>query len=214
MPPSDEQVQVERPRFYATIPAAGLSRRMGGPKLLLPWDGSTVIEAVIEAWRSGGVSEIAVVIRKDDAALGEVCDRTGVAVVRPAVDPVDMKASLQAAVEYLRTSRRPTGRDAWLFAPADMPQLSPAVIRRLCAAHDPDRPEALVPTFEGRRGHPVLAPWSWTDLLADLAPEEGLKHLLSRRPWREIAVADRRVLGDLDTPEDYRRAVGGYTSPG
>ena len=48
--------------IYAVVPAAGRSRRMGQPKLLLGMGGQTVIEHVITALREGGVDRVLVVI--------------------------------------------------------------------------------------------------------------------------------------------------------
>lgn len=56
-------------RAFAIVPAAGLSRRMGAPKLLLPWGSATVIEAVVARWRASPVERIVVVVRRDDQPL-------------------------------------------------------------------------------------------------------------------------------------------------
>jgi len=58
-------------RAFAIVPAAGLSRRMGAPKLLLPWGSATVIEAVVARWRASPVERIVVVVRRDDQPLQE-----------------------------------------------------------------------------------------------------------------------------------------------
>ncbi|MCS7269454.1 MAG: NTP transferase domain-containing protein, partial [Gemmataceae bacterium] len=53
----------------AVVPAAGQSRRMGRPKLLLPWKGSTVVETVVHTVRQGGVDRVLVVIGPESFPL-------------------------------------------------------------------------------------------------------------------------------------------------
>ena len=73
-----------------------------------------------------------------------------------------MKASLQAALRHIDANFAPAASDAFLVAPADMPRLSAAIINRLLDEHYANPESAiLVPTLRGRRGHPVLFPWSF-----------------------------------------------------
>lgn len=197
---------------FAVVPAAGVSARMGSPKLLLPWGDSTVIETVLDAWRAGGIARIVVVVRPDDDELAARCEGAGASVVRPAVAPPDMKTSVSHALAAARRLYRPSDDDAWLLAPADMPLLSPAVIASLLAAHRPTSPQVLIPVVDGRRGHPILIPWRWASEVDELGENEGVNVLVARRPVREIPTQDVGIRVDLDTPEDYRRAAAEATS--
>ncbi|MCE9525905.1 MAG: nucleotidyltransferase family protein [Planctomycetales bacterium] len=148
------------PRFFAIIPAAGNSTRMGTPKLLLPVNGRTMVEQTLAAWRASGVEKVIVIIRPDDQELAEVCRDCDAEVVVPPVAPPEMKDSVQCGLRYIEANFVPTNEDAWLLAPADMPNLSPRVIEALMAKHNPRKPKILVPTLDGKRGHPVLFPWT------------------------------------------------------
>jgi molybdenum cofactor cytidylyltransferase len=74
----------------------------------------------------------------------------------------------------------------------------------LIAAFDPERGAlVVVPTFEGKRGNPVL--WSrrfFTDLGA-IEGDVGARHLIGRygEAVVEVAVAGKAALVDVDTPE-------------
>ncbi len=204
-------------RTFAILPAAGHSRRIGRPKLLLPLaDGRVLIDHVLAAWRASTIDEIVVVMRQDDAPLAERCQGPRTTIVQPDVDPPDMKASIAAGIDYLRDSRRPAADDAWLVAPADMPMLSAGAIDAVIAAYQqqlaardaahPNLPlQIVVPHHAGRRGHPVLLPWSIATEVAALGPDEGLKQLIARHPLLTIDVPDVGILTDVDTPEDYTR---------
>jgi CTP:molybdopterin cytidylyltransferase MocA len=116
-----------------------------------------------------------------------------------------MKDSVAEALRYLAQHFQPTWRDTWLLAPADLPQLSAAVIGKLLEAHRPDDPRILVPSHEGRRGHPVLFPWNLAEEVPRLGDNEGVNLLLKRHPVTEIACGVAALPADVDTPADYRR---------
>ncbi len=186
---------------------------MGRPKLLLPWGQSTVIETVIAAWRAGGVQRVIAVVRADDPELASRCRAAGANVVQPERPPPEMKDSVRLALHAARDAYAPSDDDAWLLAPADMPRLSSQLVARLLAEHDPAHPHILIPVVKGRRGHPILVPWRWARLVDDLAADEGINALVGRQPVRQIPTEDPSIREDLDTPEDYRRALGEETFP-
>ncbi|MFM9068314.1 MAG: NTP transferase domain-containing protein [Planctomycetota bacterium] len=205
-------------KTVAIIPAAGHSRRMGEPKLLLPWNGQAVIQHVLQAWKATAVDRILVVVRQSDHQLAAICQQERVEVLQPAIDPPDMKASVQVALRWLEAESTETGRaspGAWLLAPADQPRIAAAVIQQLLAEFAataatipvPDRPvpAILVPVYHGRRGHPVLFPWQLAEAVHRLEENDGVNRLLRDFPVHEIAVSQPSIVDDLDTPEDYQR---------
>lgn len=198
---------------YAIIPAAGRSVRMGSPKLLLPWGEQTVIEAVLSAWRASRVSRVVMTVHPGDVELAKIAAAAGAEIVTVDPPPVDMKASVLAGLDYVEAKYLPTPNDAWLLAPADMPMLSPQSIDLLLDAWNENlsrnAEEILALSRAGRRGHPVLFPWSFAAAARKLGPDEGLNRLLDEFGCRELPVNDEGSFVDLDTPEDYRRWSGG-----
>jgi molybdenum cofactor cytidylyltransferase len=192
-------------RFFAIVPAAGRSVRMGRPKLLLPWGDATLVEQVLTAWRASRVNSVVVVVHPDDVKVAGLCRRAGAEVVTPRRPPEDMKASVGHALAHIGAQHAPTAADAWLLAPADMPGLSAALIDAVIAAHDAASPRVVVPTSSGRRGHPVLFPWSLAGEVPKLAAAAGLKELVNRHQCVEIAWPNASAFADVDTPEDYHR---------
>lgn len=192
-------------RSFAVIPAAGHSRRMGRPKLLLPWRDSVLIEHVLTQWKAGGVDHITVVCRREDRELIACCSQANATVVAPSEPLPEMKHSVAAGLAEIETKFQPVSGDVWLLAPGDLPGLSAAVIRRLRSAHRPDSPSILAPTWRGQRGHPVLFPWSTAVEVAALGENQGVNVLLQRHPVRAVAFGREGVPADVDTPEDYRR---------
>lgn len=198
------------PRFFAVIPAAGASTRMGVPKLLLPMEGGTMIEKTLAAWTASKVDRIVVVVRPDDRELAMVCRSHGADVFVPPVAPPEMRDSVQYGLRHIEVSLSPSAEDAWLLAPADMPNLSPRVANALISAHSSNHPAILVPTLGGKRGHPILFPWTLTGEVFSLSAAEGLNVLRQRHESREIPCdanepAGAAAFSDVDTPQDYQR---------
>lgn len=190
---------------FAIIPAAGVSARMGQPKLLLPLDGTTLIERTIRAWQSAGVDHVFVVLRADDIALLKIVVSSGATAVIADPAPADMKASVLEGLDYIAMHHRPRTNDVWLTAPADLPSLSAEVVRRLLAAHDPRSPKVLVAAHQDRAGHPVLFPWPWATELGGLANDEGLNRLVERASATLVECGPAAIGPDLDTPDDYQQ---------
>jgi molybdenum cofactor cytidylyltransferase len=186
---------------------------MGRPKLLLPLRGRPLVRHTIDAWRQGGIESIIAVARGDDQPLAAVLREAGCDVVTPAEPPPDMKVSIQHALRHIQERHTPSASDAFLVAPADMPRLSPEIIRALTARHEADPGAILVPTLGGRRGHPVLFPWPLAAEVFQLAEDEGLNVLTIRHSVAEIA-CDRVVpagsdaFADVNTLDQYQALNG------
>lgn len=202
-------------RFFALIPAAGHSTRMGQPKLLMRLGDRPLIVHTIEAWQRSRVDRVLVVVRPGDEALADIIRAVEAELVVPPSPPPDMKASVQAALRHINSHLAPAPEDAFLVAPADMPRLSAAVIDRLIDEHRTHGDSSiLVPVISGRRGHPVLFPWTFAAEVHRLAADEGLNAIVERQsprliPCEDLVPAHEYPFADIDTPEDFRR-LGGH----
>ena len=190
--------------LHAVIPAAGLSRRMGRPKLLLPLGGLTAISRLVPTLKgelAGG--SVVVVCRRDDTPLAEAVRAEGAELVTPETDPPDMRTSIEHGLRHLRL----TGGDGWLLCPADHPLVESHVLQGLIATWEADPSRIVIPTFQGRRGHPVVFPGALAADVFALPPEAGLNAIVRARAElvREVLFDTDSVVADLDTPEDYAR---------
>ena len=183
---------------------------MGRPKLLLPWEGGTIIEAVLRHWQASQVARIAVVVRHDDPDLAGVCSRFDVDLIVPPVPPPEMKVSVQRALEHLAERYQPGDDDYWLLAPADLPRLSTATIDTVISRITEGASGQIVaPVHAGRRGHPVAFPWGLAPAVRDIPAGQGIRWLLRERPILECAAGPDAIAADLDTWNDYLAARGG-----
>ncbi len=108
----------------------------------------------------------------------------------------------------------PADTDWLVIALGDQPELDPGVLRTLLVEAEREGADAagariLVPSHAGRRGHPLLIHKTLRPEIGALDPEVGLRGLMQRYPEtiRHVLMATDTVLLDLDTPEDYRRAL-------
>jgi molybdenum cofactor cytidylyltransferase len=185
--------------------AAGRSKRMGRPKLLLPVGGRPCIERVIRAAGAGGGTVLVVVGPHNREAL-QAFERPGVRLVLNADPDRGMTSSLQ---EGLRAAR--VLQPEWIFfTPADLPRLAADDFACLLerASWPVSRSYSIfLPVFQGRRGHPVLLRGEHLEGLADIPPETPLNRWIRENDQEVMLVGTPRpgVLQDMNTPGDYLR---------
>jgi molybdenum cofactor cytidylyltransferase len=196
-------------RIFALIPAAGHSRRMQAPKLLLPVHGRRVIDHLLDALIPSA-DAVFILVRRSDTPLKEALTaHPAVHIVEPASDPPEMRSSVELLLDEVALRCSPAAEDGWLLTPADHPVVHPGVVQDIISHFAAD-PEAIhIPTFNGRGGHPTLFPWSFARRVKQLPQGEGLNSF-RRLPGVRTSfhpTDEPSVLWDLDTPEDYQRLL-------
>jgi molybdenum cofactor cytidylyltransferase len=185
-------------KLGAVVAAAGLSHRMGREKILLRFGGASVLERVLATLAVAGVAERVVVLRPGLAEAQEQARRAGARVVVNPRPEEEMLLSIRMGIGEL-----PLDVDAFYVWPADHPAVAAETLGAL--ASEASRECVVLPTHRGRRGHPALVGYGLLEAIGRIPPGEGLRHVWHAHPevLREVAVEDRGVLLDLNTPEDY-----------
>ena len=191
----------------AVILAAGQSRRMGSQKLLLPFAGQTVIGHIVCQVLTARIERTVVVTASDgDAIRLALTGKPVTFVVNP--DPAaEMLGSVRCGLRAL-----PPECTATIVVLGDQPTIRTELIADLARSFHSTRARIVVPTFQGRRGHPLLIS---ADYFAEVFTQHdgvGLRGLLQAHPSDivELEVADAAVLNDMDSPEDYTHARSRY----
>jgi len=187
----------------AIILAAGESKRMRQPKMLLPWGDGTVISHVIATFREAGLEEILVV-------TGGAKDRVEDAISHFKVKTVfneqfsrgEMLSSIQCGIRALTHQTQ-----AMLIGLGDQPQIQARSVQMVCDAYRETRSNIVVPSFQMRRGHPWLVARPFLGDLLKMESSNSPRDFLNTHNIniQYVNVNDPGILADLDTPEDYQR---------
>lgn len=188
----------------AILLAAGASRRMGTNKLLLPYGDESVIRHILKTLREGGVNEIVVVTGNDPQVLHDELRGFSVRFAHNADFETGMLSSVRCGLKSL-----PDTCEAALVALGDHPTLDAGVIRRMIAAKRFGA-QIVVPSFHGRRGHPLLISMSFADSIMTRYENCGLRGLLQEYAPMvvEIECDNNGATLDMDTREDYAALLG------
>jgi CTP:molybdopterin cytidylyltransferase MocA len=185
-----------RSRRAAIILAAGASQRMGTPKALLAWRGSTLIEHALQEARAALVEDIVVVLGPATRHLTLAAR----AVVNPEPE-TGRSASISLAAHALGQ-----GAAAILVQSVDQP-VPAAVLDALFKAIERGV-EVAVPTCGGRRGHPVCLAGALLGELREVnEASQGLRAVVRRHAMTEVPVESDAVLWNLNDPAAYAAAV-------
>ena len=199
-------IPTDRPVLAGVVLAAGLSSRMGSFKPLLLLGGKPVVAQVVESLAAARAIDPILVVTGHlaDRVAGALANADVALVFNAAHAQGEMLSSIQAAVRAL-----PPAVDAFVLALGDQPGIRPHTIRLLTDAWLRARAAIVIPTFDGRRGHPLIISSRCIPEILSLAPGQTLKSITARRDLDIVLVPvdDPAVRMDIDTPEDYQSAV-------
>jgi len=188
------------------ILAAGASRRMGRPKLLLPWGETSVLGHLLKTWSRLGAAQIAVVCAANATPLITELDRLGFPEANRIVNAAPdngMFSSIQCAAHWPGWDPSLTH---WLITLGDQPHLSECTLQTLIdfGARNPDK--ICQPMRAERHKHPVLLPRRFFYELKDTFASDLKMFLVEHADdLRGFDSDDAGLDLDMDTPEDYER---------
>jgi molybdenum cofactor cytidylyltransferase len=206
-------VQASDFKFGVVILAAGASRRMGRPKLLLPWGSTSVIGHLLQRWTQLGAAQIAVVCAADAKSLEAELDRIHFPSANRIVNPAPengMFSSIQCAANWESWNPELTH---WIITLGDQPHLKAATLQTLLE-FGARNPEKICQPIRGeRRKHPVLFPERFFRELKNSSASDLKSFLQEHADSLSGFESDDAGLDfDMDTPEDYER-VKSLTQP-
>lgn len=194
----------------ALVLAAGQSRRMGSPKLLLPLGDRPVIARVVDEVLGGPIDHVVVVVGSDGQGIVEALAGRP---VQLAVNPDragDMLSSVRCGLRTL-----PDQCDGVMIVLGDQPQITSEVVRLLVNRFQARRSGIVVPTHRGKRGHPLLLATHYQSEILNHFADVGLRGLLDAHPQDvlEVEIDSPDILEDMDRPEDYQRILKSMDRP-
>ncbi len=193
-------------RVVGVLLAAGASTRLGTPKQLLPFGGRTLIEHALDILLRSPLDDVLVVLGAHAEEIAPLVQGPRVRIVENPRWEQGQSTSLHAALEAL-----PPDCAAIVFAPCDMPWLTPELIGAIVQTwRQTGKP--LVATEGGEvRGIPALIARDVFPELKRIPGDQGCRALIRGDSTRVAHVhADPHTLTDIDTPEQYQAALEEY----
>ena len=115
-----------------------------------------------------------------------------------------MATSIKCGVQAASKDSR-----AFLISLVDQPHIGADVISRIIDAYERMAPKIVVPTKDGRNGHPIILDVSLRREIVQIDVESGLRQVVHRHADSviKLEVSSPTVLEDCDLPEDYKRII-------
>ena len=180
---------------------------MGRPKALLPWGGCTLLEHQVDALLEGGADEVVVVLGHDAHDLAPY-------VRGPRARGVVNRSYRQGRASSVRAGAAalsPSVEHILLLA-VDQPRTA-SLVSRVLQAHLEAGALITSPRYRGRGGHPLVFSAALREELESVTEEgQGVRQVLEahRSEIHRVEMDDPMLRLDVNTPEEYRRAVERY----
>jgi molybdenum cofactor cytidylyltransferase len=192
----------------ALVLAAGRSSRMGRAKATLPLGGDdTFLTRIVRTFLEAGVDDVVVVVGHEADAIvsGFGSDRLPARFVE---NREYDRGQLSSLITGLGVVDRP-GVAAVLVTLVDVPLVSAATIRTVVECYRRTHAPVVRPTSGARHGHPLLVDRSLFAALRAADPASGAKPVIRAHasPAGDVEVADEGAFIDIDTEDDYRKAI-------
>lgn len=193
-------------RITAILLAAGLSKRLGRNKLLLPLGDETVVRKTAKAVLASAASEVILVTGHEEAMVKRAVEDLDVRFIHNPRYAEGQSTSMIAGVEAAHEAA-----EAYLFVLGDQPLLTPGIVNDLISLYEKSRPDALVvaPSYQGRRGNPTLFSAALKDELLRTSGDAGGRGIIQRleteSPDKIVfhRLSNDDIFLDIDTEEDY-----------
>lgn len=196
----------------AIVLAAGLSSRMGVQKLLLPWQGTTVIGRIVDTVLSAGIEDVVVVTGRDaDRVRNELQGQHVTITFNPLFANGNMVDSIRTGIRAMNVESK-----AFLLVLGDQPQMQVSTVSRVLEVWQNHPLQICIPSWNMRRGHPWMVPAAFLDDILQLPEKKTMRDFLSSHSSEihYVLVETPTILADLDTMDDYDSAIKGMTIDG
>jgi molybdenum cofactor cytidylyltransferase len=189
----------------AILLAAGQSKRMGELKQLMPFGQSTIVEQAVDNLLGSAVDEVIVVVGyKAEDVIKAIAAKSIKLVINPDYEQ-GMSTSIIAGLKLVRGKVQGV-----MLAMGDQPLVDSQTINRLIEEFYNHDKGIAVPTYQGRRGHPIIFAIKYKKQLLKLRGDVGGRQIIKDHPddVLEVAVDSESIVADFDTTDDYQSYVG------
>jgi len=177
---------------------------MNRPKLIMPFGDCTIIENVINNIPGGTVEGKIIVL---GGWMNEILEVIGKLKVRHCINEdykKGMLTSVQCGIKAI-----PEDAEAIILFQGDQPGIPSEVTGLLIKGWQETGKGIIISVHDGKRGHPILIDKKYFSEINTLNENIGLRELSTRHPEdiHEAETGTKIILRDIDTPEDYLKAI-------
>lgn len=187
----------------AIILAAGAASRMGKAKMLLPYQGKTILEQLIIELKAVAPQSICLVTGKYHETISQTISDPTISLVYNEAWSKGMAGSIQAGMQAL-LQQIPDLDLVWIVV-GDQPFLSQSVLQEMLRLQQETQKGIIAAQYKGVAGTPVLFSAVYFEALQKLTGDKGARVILQEHPEDMATVAFPQGELDIDTPEDYER---------
>ncbi len=190
------------PKVSGIILAAGKAARMDKVKQLLPFRDGTILGRIAQSALGSSLHEVIVVLGHAAEEIRRVIDFGRARIVINADYISGQSTSLRAGLSAISDES-----DAAVFILGDQPLVGPDVIDALVKCYHQQSAPIIIPTYQSKRGNPVLIDRAVFPRLESLQGDVGARILFDEYAdqLHEIEMGDEYIAFDVDTPDDYAR---------
>ena len=188
------------------ILAAGESERMGSPKALLTIGEKTFTGHIKDNLIEAGVKPVLIILGYEADTIQKHIGSERAVILLNMDYSKGQLTSIQCGVQYLE-NHPATGA---LICPVDTPLFSSKLVQKIVGEGEKDEKGIIIPTFDGRRGHPAFFAKRFFNEILSAPLDQGARWVIRQHPEevQEIPTDETGILQNINTPEDYKDYIG------
>ncbi len=189
------------------ILAAGSASRMGKPKQLLSYQGSSLISHAVEIGLNSTCKPVVVVLGAYIEQIKPTINKFPVQIIENPQWKTGMSSSIRAGITAIKENNPKL--DALIIALGDQPLISTAVFNQLVQNYQKTEKIIIAATYSDVIGVPALFSSVLFPELINLEGDRGAKALIDKYNDEVLSISIPTAAIDIDTPEDYQKLLIG-----
>lgn len=179
----------------AIVMASGFSRRMGENKLLMDFNGKTIIENTFEALKKCDFKEVIVVSQYEEVL--KIANKYQFKFVLNDNAQIGQSESIKLGI-------RNSGKyDGYMFFVGDQPLINNDDLKGLINEFERKKEYIVIPRYDNKTGNPVIFPACLKNNLLSLKNDEKGKKVINEYDKIKYVNVSKYTLLDVDTKLDY-----------
>ena len=177
---------------------------MGQPKALLKIENSTFIKRIYLTLIESGVENVVIVAGKHYDEISK-CEPELASMLTLNPDPTrGQLSSFRIGLEKLMASN-----NAVIMALVDHPLVRTSTVKNLIEEYKSSENQIIIPSKNGKKGHPVLFGEAVFEQLLSTPLEQGAKPVVrnNQEITSIVEVEDSGILKDIDTRDEYMQVI-------